>query len=164
EQSGSFTAQVPQEADELVLDVTGTDRYGNTAQRAWRYAVMQDAPPVIDIRSPAPGLRVREGEQLSVNFTVSDDKRVEQARVLVEQQGNIRFEKVFTASQIAAATSAGNFLNALLPVPTAPAQGESFRFVVQATDSAGQTSEKPVDVMIVDDEEAPVVQMTQPAS
>ncbi|MBA3980014.1 MAG: hypothetical protein C0462_05360, partial [Alcanivorax sp.] len=162
--NGQFSVSVPESGDTLTLLVRSEDIYGNVAERQWEYRISVDEPPVIEIRQPAPGLRVVEGEMLDVNFTVSDDRGVQNARVRIERDGQIEFEKVFSSQQVNAAINAGQFLHARLPVPTRPEQGEQFRFVVMATDTGNQTTTRDIDIVIVDDDNPPDVQMTKPAS
>ncbi|MEJ2660091.1 MAG: Ig-like domain-containing protein, partial [Desulfobacteraceae bacterium] len=71
-ESGQFNTTVPASGDELVLALTAVDVFGNAGTTNWRYDLTSDEPPVISIRSPAPGSKLVEGEAFTLAATVSD--------------------------------------------------------------------------------------------
>jgi hypothetical protein len=59
--------------------------------------------------------------------------------------------------------SSGDYLSARLPVPSRPESGTAFNFLIEAEDAEGAVARKSIDVEIVDDRDAPVVEMSQPS-
>src|SRR5690606_33738882 len=75
-ESGSFNYTVPESINALTFVLDVTDVYGNSGQSNWHFDVGADSPPAISIRHPAAGTRFVEGEALTINALVTDDRQL----------------------------------------------------------------------------------------
>ena len=74
--------------------MTATDVFGNTKESIWTWQLISDQPPVAEIESPAPGTRLREGEQFLLAAFVNDDRKVISAEFFVEDKVGSRIVAV----------------------------------------------------------------------
>jgi len=163
EADGSFSFVVPASGEEFVIEARGEDAFGNVAHGNWRYALTDDEPPVVTISSPPPGTRLLEGEHVTLAAFVQDDDRVQSVEFFVERDGVRDIRQTIGASAVATAISAGKPLSYALHVPQRPESGV-LRIGVRATDNGGLGTDAFAEIDILDDAEAPAVQMTEPAA
>jgi len=155
-QDGQFSYTLPASGEELLINLVTTDVFGNRASTNWRYALVSDEPPVIAIRNPAQGSRLIEGEPFTLTASITDNRKVNSAVFFIEQAGQRLSAKSFSASAIAAAQADGRYLSAGLRVPHRPEGQEApIKIGVRATDDAGLSAEKLLNMEILDDLEAP---------
>ena len=158
-----FTYQVPSGASSLTLEAHATDIYGNDGVTSWKYTVTKDLPPTVSIRAPAQGSRLVEGEPFTMSAYVADDGKVSSVTFFIQNNGADIFSKTIDSGTIAAAIAAGQPVSAAMRVPHRPDAGEGTVTIgVRATDDAGQTSQVLLVMDILDDEEAPKIQLTTP--
>src|SRR5690606_1777475 len=162
EASGSFAYRVPETLTELVLSLTATDVFGNSDTSHWQFDVGTDEPPVVSIRHPAAGSRYVEGESFTINALVSDDREIAQVVFIKRVGPQDQVIKTIGRQDAARLVAANEYFSAALRVPHNPAD-QPMSVLVRATDSIGQVTEVPLDLQILDDQEAPVVNMTVPA-
>lgn len=160
--SGTFGLTPPQESDALVLQLTATDVFGNQTSEAWQYALVGDSLPVVSIRSPAAGSRLVEGEAFELVAQVSDDRQVIAAEFFIRCSPDRQKVQSFSAAQVAAAQTAGQYLSARLRTPHCPNDAtESPVIGVSASDDHGSV-EALRDIQIIDDREPPRIVMETP--
>ncbi|HBO93484.1 MAG TPA: hypothetical protein DD667_09395, partial [Gammaproteobacteria bacterium] len=158
----NFTVTIPDTGTELVLEVSATDIYGNTSPVTnWRYELSSDLPPTVSIRTPAAGSRLTEGESITLNALVADDRKVTGVTFFVRLDGAVLQQKTVTGAALAALVDAGKYVSAVLNVPTRPETGE-LEIGVSAVDSSDQVTTALLDMEILDDQEAPTVSVTDP--
>ncbi|HEY3486566.1 MAG TPA: Ig-like domain-containing protein, partial [Gammaproteobacteria bacterium] len=159
---GNFTIRVPSQDDELLITATIEDIYGNTASTNWRFSLQGDQPPVVSIRSPAAGSRLVEGEAFALAAQVSDNRRVTGVEFLIRVNAAETVIKTYGGNELLALLNAGQFLTASMRVPHRP-ENSTVVVGVRATDDAGLVTFAPLDLTILDDEEAPLLSMQKPA-
>ncbi|MES0328548.1 MAG: hypothetical protein ABUK13_10215, partial [Gammaproteobacteria bacterium] len=168
--SGNVTLTVPSSGDEFIVTVIAEDYFTNiTNPTVWKYNLLSDTKPEIDIRNPAPGSRFVEGEMVTVNALVSDNRPSDtqglglvHVSIFSELDGVILFEKSFDASEIIKNTQNESYYSASLRVPNHPENGAVLKVGVRATDGTGLTTEKLLDIEILEDLQKPLIQMTAP--
>ncbi|HMI93033.1 MAG TPA: Ig-like domain-containing protein, partial [Polyangiales bacterium] len=64
---GTFVYRAPDSGNTLELSVRATDELGNVSTGSVSYPLVDDAPPTVSIRAPAPGTRLTEGEALTIS-------------------------------------------------------------------------------------------------
>lgn len=159
-----FNYTLPATGDELVIQAIVTDVFNNEAVTNWRYEIISDEAPVISIRTPPAGSRYIEGESFTINAQVTDNRKLTNVTIFAEQGGQSLFSKSFGPSQIAEIQSAGRYFAAALRTPHKPDAGEDALIIgVRATDNSNLTTEKLLDLTILDDLEAPNLLMEDPA-
>ncbi|WP_443190685.1 Ig-like domain-containing protein [Pseudomonas indica] len=155
----SFTVTVPEQGDELVVELRGADQYGNEAEPTfWRFPIERDQPPLVSVRAPAPGARLYEGESFNAQVLAQDDRKLTRVEFFLRQGGQTTVLRAFTGSELN--QDQGSYLSASLRVPNKAAAGDDIG--VRAFDSANQVTEAMFELDIVDDTEAPTLQMNKP--
>jgi hypothetical protein len=160
--SGSFSYPLPASGDSLTIQVVATDAFGNVASETFAFTLVDDQPPVVELRSPAPGSRLIEGERFTLAASVSDNRAVSSARLFVELDGEVLFEQTFNSAKLAELSAENRFLTLAARVPHRPENGEPLRIGAEATDDRGLTAEALLDIVILDDEEAPQLTLLKP--
>src|SRR5690606_13238518 len=103
-----------------------------------------------------------EGESFTINALVSDDREIAQVVFIKRVGQQEQVIKTIGRQDAARLVAANEYFSAALRVPHNPAD-QPMSVLVRATDSVGQVTEVPLDLQILDDQEAPVVNMTVPA-
>ncbi|MCG8435138.1 MAG: Ig-like domain-containing protein, partial [Gammaproteobacteria bacterium] len=161
----SFNVDTPADGDELLITAFARDIYQNESETNWRFNLIGDQPPEITIRTPAPGSRLVEGEPFTLAAFISDNSKVDSATFFVEEDGVVLAQRSFSAKQIADAQTAGKPVSAGFRVPHRPESDVvTLELGVRATDDRGFTAEELLEIEILDDEEPPVVQLSEPQS
>ncbi|MGD8914399.1 MAG: Ig-like domain-containing protein, partial [Candidatus Thiodiazotropha sp.] len=169
--SGEFDYTLPTEGDSFRIESLVVDVYGNETRSYWDYTLISDEEPTVSIRSPAAGSRMEEGESFTMAAQVSDNRRVENATFFIELKSSddedeteTLFTKSFNHTEITNIQADGSYLTVAMRVPHKPEPGEGSLVIgVRATDDAGLTTEVPLELEILDDEEPPVLAMEEPA-
>ena len=160
--SDKFFYKLPAVGSDLRIDARAVDIYGNEQTTPWDYSLISDEPPTLSIRSPAAGSRLVEGESFTMTALAGDNRQVNSVTFFIEIDGVPQFTRTFNRKQIAAAE--GSYLSAAMRVPHRPEAGEgTLKIGVRATDDAGLTTEEPLDLVILEDEEPPLLAMETPA-
>jgi len=154
--------QIPDNKAGTTLEVLTRDVLDNAETQSITYAISEDTPPTIAIRQPAAGSRLLEGEPFTINASVSDNRKVEFVEIFVERAGNSLFSKTFSADEIASVINNGGFFSAQLRVPNRP-ETDSLVIGVRARDDAGLLTIQPLDLVILDDLEEPIINFDEPA-
>ncbi|MCU7892546.1 MAG: hypothetical protein KZQ78_13400, partial [Candidatus Thiodiazotropha sp. (ex Ustalcina ferruginea)] len=158
----SFSYQVPSEIGELVLEVTATDIHGNQAAATnWRYNVVQNDPPQIDIRSPAPGSRLVEGELFTINLSATDDQFVERIEVFFRDGATEQIIEAIGVGLMDENLANGAYSTISVRVPHIPTSSTGM-LGVRAIDGTGLFTEVDLEIEILNDEEAPTVVLSEP--
>ncbi|MCU7944540.1 MAG: hypothetical protein KZQ87_17875, partial [Candidatus Thiodiazotropha sp. (ex Cardiolucina cf. quadrata)] len=153
----SFTYQVPADSGELVLELTAEDIHGNQAPVTnWRYNIVQNDPPQLEIRSPAPGSRLVEGELFNINFSVTDDQSVARVEVFFRDGASEQVIGTMNSRDINEDQEAGAYSTISVRVPHLP-DSSTGMLGVRAVDSTGLIAEVDLEIEILNDEEAPTV-------
>ncbi|WP_420450189.1 Ig-like domain-containing protein [Ilumatobacter sp.] len=154
---GDFVHAVPAgDVDSLTLRAIAVDVTGRTTERETSYAVSRDEPPRLSIRTPAPGIRLTEGEAFGANVAVSDNRGLDRVEFFREEAGvreTLRTESLAGADR----SEAERYVAASLRAP-----GKGARLGVLAVDDAGLVAELYFDIELLDDEEAPNVRLELP--
>jgi len=161
QETGVFDFTIPQGVGELSIDLNAADVHGNATSTNWRFDVGVNQAPLISIRHPAPGSRLVEGENFTINAQISDDQSIQSVEIFVEESGVSKFSKSFSAEIAAQLIASGDFFSASLRVPHKPDSG-SLVIGVRATDNSGIQTTQVIDLIILDDLEPPVVSFIQP--
>ncbi|MCJ8273789.1 MAG: Ig-like domain-containing protein, partial [Psychrosphaera sp.] len=160
--NGSVQYTVNESTTDLHLTLITTDIYDNQSINDWHFNVANDQPPTVNLRAPAPGSRLIEGEAFTLSANVGDDKQVTQAEFFIRiKDGETLFSKVFDSAEVNAAIESGSFLSVGMRVPNKPAVGE-VEIGVRATDSSNLFSEALLEMDILNDEEAPRISRLKP--
>ncbi|WP_435104212.1 Ig-like domain-containing protein [Arhodomonas sp. AD133] len=157
---GAFTLNVPENGDELVLTVEVRDVFGNVRETDWRYALGEDRPPQITIRDPAQGSRLVEGEPFTMTVRAVDDRSVEKVEFFIESNGKRLFTETIDPGP--EGIPADEYLSAHMRIPHRAENG-ALRIGALAVDSGGNQAEALLEVEILDDLEAPRIEVESPS-
>lgn len=158
---GSFQLTVPEQGDELVIELRGQDQYGNEAQPTlWRFDISRDLPPQLSVRAPAPGARLYEGEAFTAQVLARDDRQLTKVEFFQRRGSQTQVLRTVTGSDLN--KSPDGYVSAALRVPT-KAEPEIV-MGARAFDSAGQSTEALFELEIIDDTEAPTLQVNKPVT
>ena len=139
----------------LPLRAVVRDAAGHTAERFLEVPVVADEPPVVGLTAPALGTPYKEGEDVRLAFTVSDDEGVVGLVGLAggERQGSLAESgpRIPVAGQ--------QFLTVWAPVVS---KGAPPTVGVEARDTAGQTGKAEVTLTIRPDTEPPSALLAAP--
>lgn len=158
--TGSQSYTVADASSELLVTVETTDIFGNTSNSNWRYVIEVDQPPAISIRTPAAGSRLVEGEAFTVNALVTDDRRVDSVKFIVDHDGSLLLNESATTKELTA-LNAGEYVAKRMRVPHRPETGVT-RIGVRAVDDGGNVTTQWLDIEILDDIESPVISLQTP--
>jgi len=92
---------------------------------------------------------------------VSDNRSLSSVEFFIEKNGVSIFSKPFTSTDINSIVGEGDFFSASLRAPQNPDSG-SVNIGVRAQDNLGLVTEELLDIIILDDEEAPVINFVNP--
>jgi hypothetical protein len=113
------------------------------------------------VRHPAAGSRLIEGEPFTVNALISDNRSIDFAEIYVELNGSIVSSTVFLADEAAKINASGDYFQAQLRVPNRP-EGGRVVVGIRARDDAGLITDLPLDLVILDDNESPLINVRDP--
>jgi hypothetical protein len=147
--------QTPAEVESWNLTLEATDVWGNTATTSVGGALRLDEMPTLSIRTPAPGSRYIEGESFAVNVLAQDDIGIETVTLRIFDGDTLQQVESKTAYQL----TDGDYAQFSIRAPQKTGQE---RIEVEARDTAGQTVTLPVDIEVLDDDEAPRLALFQP--
>ena len=157
--SGTKQYLVPS-TETVELQLSATDAEGNKSIENRTYPVLADQPPTAHLRSPARGIRVVEGEEITMTASGSDNRRLASLTFFARRGAEVIFEKKVTGQQIE-----GVYHSHTIHVPRRSEDGEPpVEIGVRATDEVGLQDEELLDQIIIDDDEAPGVILQQPVS
>ncbi|MBL4671230.1 MAG: hypothetical protein JKX81_03135, partial [Arenicella sp.] len=160
---GQFNLIIPVGNDELIFDITAIDVLDNESNNSTVYAINQDQAPIISVRHPAAGSRLIEGEQLTINALISDNRSLGSVEIFVSENGQKTFSKYFSANQANQIIADGGYFSANLRVPHKP-DGGDIEIIIEAIDNGGLTTQSELDIIILDDVEAPLINFTLPSN
>jgi hypothetical protein len=161
QQEGIFTF-TPGSSDTLTIDAVAHDYYGNGTTTPFTFKLAANQPPLITLRSPAAGSRVKEGEALNINVTVTDDRAIELVKFFAKSGSAVISEQKLEKTDIAAAVAAGRYLGATLRVPTIGTDGSLPQMEVTAIDSNGASTTLLLPLNYYHDDELPKVSLSAP--
>jgi hypothetical protein len=139
----------------LTLTARATDSAGLSATRALALQVVADRPPVVSLLTPAPGSPFKEGEDVRIAYTVTDDDGV----IGVAGLSGGRSWSALPVTGTKIDTSGERVLTVWAPIISA---GEPPMVGVVARDTAGQDGSSSVGLSIARDLEAPSALLAAP--
>jgi len=160
---GEFAYEIPEDATALVMTVSALDAANKTFNEEIAYTLAEDAPPVITLRSPAPGTRLIEGEAFVANALVADNRGLDRVEIFIETQAGRTIVSTTdvndTEEPLEGDTPQNRFFSASLRAPT-----QGGRVGVRAVDGAGLESTAYYELELLGDEEPPLVTLSEPTT
>ncbi|MBL4868789.1 MAG: hypothetical protein JKY67_20695 [Pseudomonadales bacterium] len=158
----SMQVTLSTDRDEFVVIIEGKDIFGNSSgTTSWVYPLINNTPPTISIRHPAPGSRLVEGERYTLNLSVTDDDQVVSVEVYYVENGVDLLSHQFSSGEISNAIKQGSYLSAAMQTPTLP-EGSDVEIQIRAVDNDGLQSIEILELEILQDEEPPVIVLEVP--
>ncbi|MCW9016562.1 MAG: Ig-like domain-containing protein, partial [Kangiellaceae bacterium] len=158
----SFDYTIPEDATSIEFNITVVDVNNRQATTIWEFEVESEKPPVVDIRAPANGTKLIEGESFTLVASASDDSKLNSVSMFIRNTVSGEIDsKYFSGTEAQAANANAEYLTHSFRVPSKPANG-AIEIGVTAVDDSGLEATQLLEIEILDDQEPPQIVMLTP--